>query len=108
MTIELNHTNPERATDIFHDFLVVNKAYKKFVRKLVICNPHATTYKHELRRWVRSCYTFHSVISSAFPWAGTVEGEDYWRKLNKKWLNTLVTLKLMAPKARKTWEDLGF
>jgi hypothetical protein len=76
----------------FVRFLKRNSAYKKYV--INIQQLHGLSYRRRLGKKINVVeYILHSLIyengefliSDAFKWSDTIEGETYWRDINTKW-----------------------
>lgn len=76
----------------FVRFLKRNGAYQKYV--INIQQLHGLSYRKRLGKKINVVgYILHSLIyengefliSDAFKWADTIEGETYWKDLHTKW-----------------------
>lgn len=57
-----------------------------FIENIVKCNPSICIYA--FIEWVRDGHSFPDVLTVAFPWDMSKEGEGYWSKIYLKYLDS--------------------
>ena len=76
----------------FYEFLKKNRCLKAFKDNLLE-RRDVDDVDEYLRRVAHGWY-----VSSAFMWSDTEQGDDYWKKINDKWLRVVESARKAYPK----------
>lgn len=81
---------------LFVEWLVRNKCYSKFVANLSKCSGFPSS-REGIRVYLSMILrgkvsTLRDAISAAFLFSATPEGFDYWRLIDRKWVDLLERL----------------
>jgi hypothetical protein len=68
------------------NFLIDNNAHESFINALNDMGEDINTIDQLVEQEIN---TPSQIFLGAFYWAHTINGNDYWANLSKKWINTL-------------------